>query len=101
MTTIFFLSPARCDGRRAEMLATSPTSPFGKQLRSDGAPLGDVFTWLSALYFRGKLTYARTFATPPEKLAGSLVMAPSLGLRSPDHPITTVDLRAMGKVGVE
>ena len=34
------------------------------QLRSvEGAPLGEVFSFLSGLYFRGKLTYARAFAS--------------------------------------
>ena len=36
------------------------------RMRGEGAPLGEVFSFLSALYFRGKLTYARRFATPPE-----------------------------------
>ena len=30
-----------------------------------GAPMGDVFSFMSGLYFRGKLAYARAFATPP------------------------------------
>jgi hypothetical protein len=58
MTTTFLLSPARCGGPRAAMLARS-RSALGEQLRdAGGAAIGDVFTWLSALYFRGKLTYA-------------------------------------------
>jgi hypothetical protein len=30
----------------------------------DGAEIGEVFSFLSKLYFRGKLTYAKTFAVP-------------------------------------
>jgi hypothetical protein len=28
--------------------------------------LGDVFAFISGLYFRGKLTYAMRFAAPPD-----------------------------------
>ncbi len=78
------------------MLITSKSSAMAKQLRGPGAPLGEVFAWLSALYFRGKLLYARRFAT-----AGSFVMAPGLGLRDPDSIIGTDDLRAMGTIEIE
>lgn len=53
MTATFLLSPARCGGERAIELARS-RSPLGEALRDRGAPLGDVFAWMSALYFRGK-----------------------------------------------
>ena len=35
-----------------------------------GAPLGEVFSFLSGLYFRGKLAYARAFASVPEGRIG-------------------------------
>jgi len=76
------------------MLVTSRTAQMANQLRGPGATLGDVMSWLSALYFRGKLAYARQFGTP-------LVMAPGLGLRNPDSQIFTDDLRAMGEVAIE
>ena len=95
MVPVFLLSPARCNGPRADQLATS-RSPMGVALRTAGAPLGDVFTWLSALYFRGKLTYARTFA--PRR---TFIMAPGLGLRPHSHRVTAADLRAMAAVAIE
>jgi hypothetical protein len=101
MTTLFLLSPARCSGRRADLLVSSQRSAMGKQLRACTAPVGDVFTWLSALYFRGKLMYAQTFATPPRKLPGSLVMVPGAGLRPPDARISADDLRAMGTIDIQ
>src|SRR5262245_32321295 len=96
MTTLFFLSPAKCGGARAEQLAVSQTSPLGAELRGAGAPIGEVFAWLSALYFRGKLAYARAFA--PEH---SFVMAAGAGLVPPATQITARQLRAMGQVDVE
>jgi hypothetical protein len=92
--TVFLLSPARCGGERAEQLVTSERSELGAKLRDKTATLGEVFAWLSALYFRGKLTYAQQFGVP-------LVMAPGLGLRPAADRIASADLRAMGKVEVE
>lgn len=74
---------------------------MARKLRAGGAPVGDVFTWLSALYFRGKLGYARAFARPPRQLPGALVMLPGLGLRPPDTRISAADLAAMGAIAVE
>lgn len=96
--TRFVLSPARADGARAGQLARSTTAPLGQQLRDGTAPLGDVFAWLSALYFRGKLTYARHFATAP---AGVLIMAPGLGLVAPDTLTSPALLAQLSRVEVE
>lgn len=93
MSTVFLLSPARCNGERAAMLVRS-SSPLGQQLRSrDGAPLGEVFAWLSALYFRGKLAYARRFGVP-------FLIAPGLGLQPPEARIVAADVQAMGSIDV-
>jgi hypothetical protein len=67
MPRVFLLSPARLDGARAQMLF-SPRAGFAlaHALRSrEGAPIGEVFKFLSGLYFRGKLAYAQKFARPP------------------------------------
>ena len=42
--------------------------PLARALRSTGATLGEVFSFVSSLYFRGKIAYAAAFgdaATPP------------------------------------
>jgi hypothetical protein len=60
---VFLLSPARLDGERARLLF-HPVNlfPVAAALRSkDGAPIGEVFKFLSGLYFRGKLAYAEAF----------------------------------------
>jgi hypothetical protein len=95
--TVFLLSPARCGGPRAAQLARSTQSELGRQLRVNAAELGDVFAWLSALYFRGKLTYARRFA----RAGGVHIMAPGLGLRPPELLLSPATLAAMGEVEVE
>jgi len=103
---VFLLSPANCSGRRAALM-TSPDAEFAlaRQLQSrEGAPLGDVFSFVSGLYFRGKLAYARRFARPPDPgdpvtAGGVLVMTPNAGLRAPDTPVTIQSFR--GWAGVE
>ena len=63
MDQIFLLSPARCDGARAQLLL-NPGAAFDlaeRIRRREGAPLGEVFSFLSGLYFRGKLAYANAF----------------------------------------
>ena len=60
--------------------------------------LGDAFAFMSGLYFRGKLAYARTFSGAPEE---TLVITPTRGLQSPDvvisadvlHEFAAVDIR--------
>ena len=99
-TTLFVLSPARTGGERAGQLARSKGT-LGEQLRAGTAPLGDVFAWLSALYFRGKLTYAQRFANVTGDLTGTLIMAPGRGLCPPSLPLSVRDLRAMGKIDVQ
>jgi hypothetical protein len=92
---IFLLSPANCGGPRAQLM-TSPNAAFelARQLQSrGGAPLGDVFSFVSGLYFRGKLAYARRFARPPDPgdplvAGGVLVITPNAGLRAADTPVT-------------
>src|SRR5207249_8398648 len=64
---IFLLSPANCAGKRAGfLLRKDARSALAQRLRSrDGATIGEVFTFMSGLYFRGKLAYASAFAKPP------------------------------------
>ena len=95
-TRTFLLSPARCDGIRMGILMRPQASfPLARSLRSRaGAPLGDVFTFASGLYFRGKMAYTRAFGR-------GLVITPGAGLVDPDRPIGTKELRAWGRVRVD
>ena len=98
MATVFLLSPADCGGRRARQLLSSRAScGLAAELRSPrGVPLGDLFSFVSSLYFRGKLTYARRFAAPPEApggVAGIHVITASAGLQAPESRITREAVR--------
>jgi predicted kinase len=102
-STIFLLSPASTSGERATQLFNdSAAFPLARQIRSaGGAPLGEVFSFLSSLYFRGKLTYARAFARPPAGLCGAFVITPGEGLRDPAEPLTIARLRGYARVPVK
>jgi hypothetical protein len=100
---IFLLSPANCAGKRAGFLMrANGQSPLAQRLRSGaGASVGEVFTFMSGLYFRGKLAYAAAFADPPAHCAGIHVIVPGLGLLPPDTVIDLERLRAIAGVPVD
>lgn len=83
------------------LLEARASSPLARELRSrDGAPLGDVYAFLSSLYFRGKRTYAERFGNPPGDVPGALVITPGLGLRPLSFRVTLDDLRRIAEVDV-
>jgi len=99
--TVFLLSPAHCGGKRAEILLNQrATFPLAVRLRGSGAAIGDVFSFLSGLYFRGKLSYGRSFARFAAAPHGVLVITPVRGLIPPDAIVTLEDLREIAEVGV-
>jgi hypothetical protein len=100
---VFLLSPADCSGPRALLLHRPESGhDLACRLRGDeGAALGEVFAFVSSLYFRGKLAYARAFARPPVGLDGALVITPSDGLRPPASLVRLEDLRRYAAVPVD
>ena len=101
ISRVFLLSPASCGGERARLLLREEASfPLALELRERGAPLGEVFAFLSGLYFRGKLAYARAFAAPPPGIAGALVITPTRGLVDPATRVTRDDLLEFADVDV-
>ena len=95
----FLLSPARTDGVRAQMLLR-PTAGFdlAARLRTEGAALGEVFSFASGLYFRGKLAYARRFAGTHDLIR---VITTNRGLLDPDLMIGVKDLKDFARVGID
>ncbi|MBW3629440.1 MAG: hypothetical protein KY464_09100 [Gemmatimonadetes bacterium] len=100
---IFLLSPAHCGGKRAAVLLR-PEAPFelAERVRSPvGAPLGEVFSFVSGLYFRGKMAYATRFASPPGRLPDSLVITTCRGLLSPHTLVRPPDLEKFAGVPID
>lgn len=102
MRRVFLLSPASTSGRRAQLLFREAAAfPLALELRAGGTSIGAVFSFLSGLYFRGKLTYARAFALPPRVVPSILVITPDRGLVSPELRITLADLTAFSQSDVD
>jgi hypothetical protein len=101
MHTVFLLSPASCAGKRtAVLLSERAEFALAVRLRTGGAPLGEAFSFLSGLYFRGKLAYALNFAAPPAGAPGVLIISTHRGLLPPALPVTAADILAFGGVAI-
>lgn len=94
--TIFLLSPAHCGGKRATLLLR-PEAAFdlAVRLRTEGASIGEVFAFLSGLYFRGKLAYAERFG------ARTYIITTNRGLLPPETPLRSEDVLAFGTVDID
>lgn len=99
---IFLLSPAYAGGERARMILRDEAQfPLARKLRAkSGAPIADVFTFLSGLYFRGKIAYANAFARPVRGASGVLVITPTRGLVDARTRIRLDDLREFAGVDI-
>jgi hypothetical protein len=102
------LSPANCNGIRARRVVSDAAQfELAKQLRTPaGAPLGEVFSFVSGLYFRGKLAYARRFSRPPDPTdrfvaSGVLIITPNAGLRAADVAVTRESIQAFAGEAVD
>lgn len=98
-STVFLLSPANTSGLRSKQLQ-SPNASFetARMYRSEeGVPIALAFAFMSALYFRGKITYALHFA----EIGNIRVIAPGFGLVSPDWRLTPERMKTMSKTPVD
>ena len=101
--TLFLLSPASLGGIRAKQLV-SPRAQFDAavQYRSpEGVAIADAFAFMSALYFRGKIAYARRFATATDGECGIRVIAPGFGLVTPDWRIDAERMKKLRRTAVD
>jgi hypothetical protein len=99
---IFLLSPAFAGGERARMILSERAKfDLAWRLRSpERATLGEVFTFLSGLYFRGKLAYASVFARATNGICGVQVITPTRGLVDASTKIGLRDLREFAEVDI-
>jgi hypothetical protein len=100
--TIFLLSPANLGGVRGDViLRPDAESRLACELRSGGVPLGELFSFVSSLYFRGKVAYASAFARPPMDAPAALVITPGEGLLPLDERVTVDRLRTWATIAVD
>lgn len=91
---IFLLSPASVAGIRARFVMRESTDfEMAVRLRQGGVSLGELFSFISGLYFRGKLAYARAFGNSLPDVQGIFVITSSGGLVTPDALMTPRRLR--------
>src|SRR5436305_9142839 len=75
---------------------------LAKKLRTKkGATIAEVFTFLSGLYFRGKIAYANAFACTSKEDCGVFVITPTRGLIDARSTITLADLREFAAVDID
>jgi hypothetical protein len=104
-TKLFLLSPATLNGLRAKQLM-SPRAKFELAARyrtPDGVEIGDAFAFMSALYFRGKIAYARRFAVPSPLIGGDgiFIITSGYGLVPPDWRITEERMKRMRRIDID
>jgi len=99
----FVLSPANCSGRRAALLFSERAQfALARKVHSnDGATLGEVFSFLSGLYFRGKLTYARAFDQAVNGQSNISVITAGRGLLPPDTVVRLADLSLFATIPID
>ncbi len=99
---VFLLSPANAAGVRAKMVASERAQfELAVRLRNGGVPLGELFSFISGLYFRGKLAYSKAFAQGPPGVGGTYVITASGGLIEPHLPVTREGLAEISAGKVE
>jgi len=83
------------------LLRHASEAPLARQLRAATLTLGAAFSFMSGLYFRGKLSYATAFGcrdTAPGE--ATLIITPTRGLQRPDLPVTAELLQEFASVDI-
>ena len=102
---VFILSPANMNGVRARLLFSARSNcAAARSFRSNGGmSIEDAFCFMSSLYFRGKLVYAKRFVSPFDTAIGPgiLVIAPGFGLVSPDWKLDHERIHTLQRIGLD
>ena len=99
---IFLLSPAKAGGRRYSILTSDEASfELALKFRAGSATLGEIYSFISGLYFRGKIAYAAAFGADPGQSSNALVIVPGLGLLPPETVFSPEQLRATAQIEVD
>jgi len=104
MATILLLSPANVSGTRArQMISPRAMSAAGLAYRSPGGvTIANAFTFMSALYFRGKHAYARAFATEDPRIGTTaFVIAPGFGLVPLDWRLDQERMKKLARTKID
>jgi hypothetical protein len=99
---IFLLSPANLTGIRGRWFTEGRVlHDLGQRLLDEGVPVGELFAFISSLYFRGKLAYAQAFGRGPAGVPAAWVITSCFGLVPADQLIGLPELRAISSVPID
>jgi hypothetical protein len=83
------------------LLRRDSALPVAERCRAGTLTLGEAFSFMSGLYFRGKLAYACAFGRPHGAVeSASFVITPTRGLQAPAMPVTTALVREFASLDV-
>jgi hypothetical protein len=71
---------------------------LARRLRAGSATIGEVYSFISGLYFRGKIAYIEAFRAGA---SDALVIVPGMGLVPPETIVHRDQLRAIAEVSVD
>ncbi|MBZ5677840.1 MAG: hypothetical protein LAP61_26635 [Acidobacteriia bacterium] len=99
---VFLISPARIGGPRSNTLLRQEADfDLAIRLRNGSATLGEAYSFISGLYFRGKMAYVGAFAAPPVGAPPALIIVPGLGLVPPQTMFHAEQLRGTAGVPIK
>jgi hypothetical protein len=70
------------------------------RLRQGTATIGELYSFISGLYFRGKIAYVERFRAAPTGIPPALVIVPGAGLVPPDTVVDIEQFRSVSEVPV-
>jgi hypothetical protein len=71
------------------------------KVREGRATIGEVYSFISGLYFRGKMAYAEAFRAAPAGIPAAVVIVPGAGLVPPETQVSIEQLKAIANVPVD
>src|SRR5215510_9760378 len=83
------------------LLRDSASFDLALKFRQGLATIGEIYTFTSGLYFRGKMAYSEAFAAAPEGVPHAVIIVPGAGLVPPDTRINADQLRVIASVPVD
>ena len=98
---VFLLSPAKAGGPRyTTLLREESNIGLAVRLRQGRATIGEVYAFISSLYFRGKVAYVDAFCAA-RATSSALVIVPGVGLVPLDTPVSIEQLRTIASIPVD
>lgn len=71
-----------------------------RKLRGGSATIGEIYSFISGLYFRGKMVYTDRFRAAPPGVPSALVIVPGAGLVPPETIVSIEQLEAISQISV-